>query len=309
MYSTKTAPWLPVVNAGLRKPHSLLIAIGLVGLVLTIAPGNASAQTAPPADQIVYTSGTATLPSSTSSTGQLLFNSVNPALVPSAEQVITPSLFVQKLSAEHGIFIVDNNPSDSSFANALNIEMFNITSGLTGNRGGIRVHVDPSNSSPPVSGHAFANLAGIEVGNHAPYAIGLYVLTQGPQTAIPTQGVGIVNQSWGKAGIWSTEGDPNNVTSTEGAIFLHSSTGHILDLYHTASNLSNDFIHADASADGTGSFTGNFLDFDVKGNQVFKVDANGNVTIPSLKAASGTRFICIDINGKLVSQTTACSGT
>lgn len=38
--------------------------------------------------------------------------------------------------------------------------------------------------------------------------------------------------------------------------------------------------------------------------------ANGvDVVVPNLKSNSGTRFICADTNGKLVSSTSACSGT
>jgi hypothetical protein len=33
------------------------------------------------------------------------------------------------------------------------------------------------------------------------------------------------------------------------------------------------------------------------------------VVIPALHSNSGTRYVCVDTNGKLVSQTTACSGT
>jgi hypothetical protein len=43
------------------------------------------------------------------------------------------------------------------------------------------------------------------------------------------------------------------------------------------------------------------------------VDAAAGITsgliIQSIKATSGTRFVCVDTNGKLVSSTTACSGT
>ena len=44
-----------------------------------IAVVTADAQITPPANQIVYTSGSGALPPSTSSTGRLLFNSVNPS--------------------------------------------------------------------------------------------------------------------------------------------------------------------------------------------------------------------------------------
>jgi hypothetical protein len=35
----------------------------------------------------------------------------------------------------------------------------------------------------------------------------------------------------------------------------------------------------------------------------------GAVTIPNVKSTTGTRYVCADTGGKLVSQTTACSGT
>lgn len=38
-------------------------------------------------------------------------------------------------------------------------------------------------------------------------------------------------------------------------------------------------------------------------------DQGGYVYSPIIKATSGTRFVCVDVNGKLISSTTACSGT
>jgi hypothetical protein len=35
----------------------------------------------------------------------------------------------------------------------------------------------------------------------------------------------------------------------------------------------------------------------------------GSVVIPEIKANSGTRFVCVDTTGKIISQTTPCSGT
>jgi hypothetical protein len=35
----------------------------------------------------------------------------------------------------------------------------------------------------------------------------------------------------------------------------------------------------------------------------------GSVVIPEIKANSGTRFVCVDTPGKIISQTTPCSGT
>ena len=39
------------------------------------------------------------------------------------------------------------------------------------------------------------------------------------------------------------------------------------------------------------------------------VRTDGSLTITGIKANSGTRFVCVDTTGKLVSQTTPCSGT
>ena len=39
------------------------------------------------------------------------------------------------------------------------------------------------------------------------------------------------------------------------------------------------------------------------------LDATGNLTMPALKSTTGTRYVCVDTAGKLISSTTACSGT
>lgn len=41
----------------------------------------------------------------------------------------------------------------------------------------------------------------------------------------------------------------------------------------------------------------------------FLLKMDGTLTIPSLKSNSGTRFLCVNTSGTIVSQTTACSGT
>lgn len=43
--------------------------------------------------------------------------------------------------------------------------------------------------------------------------------------------------------------------------------------------------------------------------QALRVGSDGNVYIPLLKSTTGTRYLCINSSGQLVSQTTACSGT
>lgn len=51
--------------------------------------------------------------------------------------------------------------------------------------------------------------------------------------------------------------------------------------------------------------------YDSGGNTVMSVavDGTGAVTIPAVKSTTGTRYVCADTAGKLVSSTTACSGT
>lgn len=41
----------------------------------------------------------------------------------------------------------------------------------------------------------------------------------------------------------------------------------------------------------------------------FSLDSSGNVTVPAIKSSTGKRYVCVDTNGKLVSQAAACSGT
>jgi hypothetical protein len=274
----------------------------------------ASAQTTPP-DQIVYTTGNSSEP--LSSTSHLLFNSVNASLLPSGEGTDTPSFFVQKLAGEHGIFIVDNNPSDTSYTYPFNIETYNVTSIVGGIAAGIRVHVDPSNTIPPTTS-VFANLAGIGIGNHGAYTAGLEILTQGATGSGPgvenTQGTSILSQSWGQSGLYSTEGDPTDITGTIGAFFNHYSTGHVIQMQQSSSAMTGDFINANAQA-GSGTFTGNFLNFLINSAPVFQVNNQGDVAtlgtvvLPNLKANSGTRFVCINTSGQLISQVKPCSGT
>ncbi len=228
-----------------------------------------------------------------------------------------PSLFVQKNPGQNGIFIVDNNPSDSSYTYSLNIETYNVTSIVNGIAAGIRSHVDPSNTIPPTTG-PFANLAGVGIGNHGPYTVGLEILTQGATGSGPsvenTQGTSILSQSWGYTGYYATEGDPTDVTSTIGAFFNHYSTGDIIQMQQSTSTMTGDFINANAQA-GSGKLTGNFLNFLVDYSPVFQVNAQGNlgtlgtITLPNLKANSGTRFVCINTQGVLISQTKPCEGT
>jgi hypothetical protein len=148
--------------------------------------------------------------------------------------------------------------------------------------------------------------------------VGLEILTQGATGSGPsvenTQGTSILSQSWGYTGYYATEGDPTDVTSTIGAFFNHYSTGDIIQMQQSTSTMTGDFINANAQA-GSGKLTGNFLNFLVDYSPVFQVNAQGNlgtlgtITLPNLKANSGTRFVCINTQGVLISQTKPCEGT
>jgi hypothetical protein len=278
-------------------------------------------------NQFVYhNSDTAALPGNLSSTPNLLFSSPNALF--DFENLLAPTVptvYVQKGAGQDGIHILDNNPNDSTaLHHSLNIELYNITT-LPANafRAGIQVHVDATNTvlpplpTPPPN---FANLNGIEIGNHGAYTTGLYVETQGAATSsdtYATKGVGIISTSWGLGNFLLAEGDPNhNTLSTEGVHFNHYTQGNILSLNQASSTMSGDFIYANAQYDGSGSLTGNFLNFQVTGAPKFTVDSSGNVTtnsgkvtIPAIKANTGTRFVCVDTSGTLISQTTPCSGT
>jgi hypothetical protein len=257
----------------------------------------------------------------------LLFDSVNPSLLPSVEQDAQPTLFVQKPGGQNGIFIVDNNFSDRSSAHALNIEVYNQTGSSSdgGTRAAVRVHVDPSVT-------ATGQYVGVGIGNHGTNTWGLYAITAGQPNGItttPTQGIGIVSQSYGFSSFFSTEGDEtNNSYPTIGMQFNHYATGSILNMYQAASAMSGDFVFANAGYDLShpGTFTGNFLNFNVGWSPVFRVDSGGNLAtigaitggnlttngtlkIPSIKAQTGTRFVCVTTDGTIISQTTPCSGT
>ncbi|HEY4281449.1 MAG TPA: hypothetical protein VGM62_00180, partial [Chthoniobacterales bacterium] len=45
------------------------------------------------------------------------------------------------------------------------------------------------------------------------------------------------------------------------------------------------------------------------GTLIYSVDNAGNVTTAPIKSTTGQRYVCVDVNGKLVSSATACSGT
>jgi hypothetical protein len=59
-----------------------------------------------------------------------------------------PALYIQKPANDYGEYIVDNTGSLTPLKENLDIEMYNITGALTNVRGGIRVHIDPNNTTP-----------------------------------------------------------------------------------------------------------------------------------------------------------------
>jgi hypothetical protein len=319
--------------------------------VLLAAGRTAYSQTS--ANQVPYTTGTAPLPPSLTSGPYLMFDTANGLF--EFDNTVTPTepnVFIRKGAGQHGLYIYDNNTGDNSVLHhALDIELYNITNlQSNGTRAGIRVHVDPSNTVP-------ANLYGMEIGNHGPSTTGLIIATAGANNS-PTSGVGIESLSWGLASLLSTEGDINNTgLPTIGAQFNHYTTGNILSLRQMNSTMTGDFIFGNAGEGGTGSLTGNFINFQTNWVPTFRVDASGNtstqgtfwsykgmylgpaqnsavyydgqnlnlqprisgsgnvvvgagtVIIPAIRANSGSRFVCVDTNGILFSQTTPCSGT
>jgi hypothetical protein len=80
------------------------------------------------ANQFVYTTGTAALPSSVASTGYLLFSDSKALFdFENVTSPTKPTLYVEKGSGQRGIFIVDNKSSDNLAQNhALNIELYNV---------------------------------------------------------------------------------------------------------------------------------------------------------------------------------------
>jgi hypothetical protein len=304
-------------------------------------------------NQFVYTNVvTNTLPSYLTASPNLIFNSDSGLFdFENVSPPTLPTVYVRKPPAQHGVFIFDDNPGDSVAQHALNIELYNITN-LVGDKAGIRVHVDPTNTVP-------ANLYGIEIGNHGPTTTGLIVETEGAN-ASQTSGIGIQSLASGFASILSTEGlsDPaSSPVPTVGLQFNHYSTGNIMTLYQMNNVMTGDFLFGNASNGGTGTLQGNFINFNVNWLPKFRVDAGGNVfsagsvwsqngsyygsnqnaavfydgtnlnlqpqlvgagqvvvtkgsvVIPQIKANSGTRFVCVDTTGTIISQTTPCSGT
>ncbi len=308
----------PLAGKGLLR-NSLLT--GLALLSTTVAGGETFSNCVfslwGNADQVVVSNGSTTAP-----TCDMLYKSSPPAnftvlnstqLPPpgSAEQLpnglfsflnvyanadsfsdVPPStVWVQKGFAQDGIAIVDDNANDSSQGDnsSLDIRVLNVPKTNPG-RSGIHLTLDPTSGQ-----NQQGSLYGIALGAHAVNSIGMGVLTDG--------GGGI--------GIQSIEGDAQGEKEElfiVGHQFNHFTNGHIFLVDHQVSTMTGDVLQADM-ANGSGKFKGNFLNFLNAGVQEFKVDSKGDVYVPSIKANSGTRFVCVDTIGKLISQTTPCSGT
>lgn len=204
------------------------------------------------------------------------------------------TVWVQKGYQQDGVFIIDDNskdhdpPSGEPFS-SLDVRIYNVPPTIK-NRFGIHVHVDPSSAqSQPGS------LYGLAVGAHATNSIGAGILATGA----------------GAIGLQSIEGDSagheQNLTVISHQI-NHFTDGDIFNVIQQLSSMRGDVLQANM-ANGSGDFSGNFLNFLKHGVQEFKVDAEGNVYVPSIKANTGTRFVCVDTTGKLISQETPCSGT
>jgi hypothetical protein len=204
------------------------------------------------------------------------------------------TVWVQKGFQQDGIAILDDNSNDSYSlgagpASSLDISIYNVPANTA--RYGIHVTLD----GPTNKGTLYA----AALGAHATNSVGAAIEANGN----------------GSTAIFSFEGDGTeteasfNTTAHE---IIHQTNGYIFNVSQLVSNMTGDVLLANmASGSGTsaGTFSGNFLNFLNAGHQEFKVDAQGNVYVPSIKANTGTRFVCVDTTGKLISQTTACSGS
>jgi hypothetical protein len=81
----------------------------------------------------------------------------------------------------------------------------------------------------------------------------------------------------------------------------------------TESNLAS--FQATVSENITTTAHGSFWQFFTVANGsttqilALKIDQDQSITIPQIKSTTGVRYVCVDTNGKLVSQAAACSGT
>jgi hypothetical protein len=84
---------------------------------------------------------------------------------------------------------------------------------------------------------------------------------------------------------------------------LYNGAGTEIDSEGTAAVTINN-----TSTSGTGGFTvyQGGANYNV---QAFRVGSDGSTYVPKIKSTTGTRYVCVDTSGMLVSQTTACSGT
>jgi hypothetical protein len=301
---------------------------GIVLLSTTVASGQAFSDCAQDpfwgmyANQVVVSNGSTTTP-----TCDLLYKAISPSTFTVSSQLppgtsaewapngvfsfmnvyansatytgMPATVWVQKGVAQDGIAIIDDNSNDTAApwfgpASSLDIALYHVPANYPASRYGIHVTVDAS-SGQDAPGKLYA----AALGAHAQYSTGLEIEASGPEST----------------SIFTFEGDGTETEAsynTTAHQIIHLTNGYIFNVSQQVSNMTGDVLLANmASGSGTsaGTFSGNFLNFLNAGQQEFKVDAQGNVYVPSIKANSGTRFVCVDTTGKLISQTTPCSGT
>lgn len=292
---------------------------------------------------------THTLPSYLTASPNLIFNSNSGLFdFENVSAPTKPTVYVRKAPAQHGLFIFDNNAGDSVAQHALNIELYNITN-LTDSRAGIRVHVDPTNTAPAnlygieIGNHGPAT-TGLIVGTFGANAqqtlgIGIQSLakgfasilsTEGDATTSPVPTVGLQFNHYSTGNIMTLY--QMNAQMTGDFLFGNASNGGTGALLGNFINFNVNWLpkfRVDAGGNvfsaGTlwsqGSFYGAnqnaavFYDGTNLNLQPRLAGAGqvvvtaGSIVIPEIKANSGTRFVCVDTTGKIISQTTPCSGT
>ncbi len=308
----------------------------------------AKAQVAVP-KPFIYATGTSSLGSAVATTDNFLFGSPNAIFDFENVQTPTePTIYVKKGAGYHGIFAMDNNPGDSSTLNhVLNIELYNITELRDGgSRSGIRVHLDPTNTATgSLNGIEIGNHGPTTTGlvvatagaNGAPTAgIGIESLCSGVASILTTEGDATHTSL-------PTVGVQLNHFTAGSMLKLYqlgpAMTGDFI-FGNTSGALSGNFVNFNVNnlpkfrVDATGNallagylwssaglylgseqnaaifYDGSNLNLSprVTGSGSVVVAA-GTIVIPAIKAKTGTRFVCVDAAGNIISQVTPCSGT
>lgn len=87
----------------------------------------------------------------------------------------------------------------------------------------------------------------------------------------------------------------NNLLGTNSIVTNNAGSGALVHVQSVNNNLPSNYQ--------TFGFTGGLS------NSGFGVDGSGNITSTPIKSTTGARYVCVDTNGKLISQAAACSGT